>query len=116
MRWLVSMSESKIATGMSARVARSTAATSALRSTGARSLIGDGQMAEFVFNGTPYVLCHVDGQVYAMNGICPHRGGPLIHGALHGHTVVCPWHGWEFDCREGGVPVHVQDGDIYLEL
>ena len=32
---------------------------------------------------------------------CPHRGAPLAHGALHHHTIVCPWHAWEFDCRTG---------------
>jgi nitrite reductase/ring-hydroxylating ferredoxin subunit len=22
-------------------------------------------------------------------------------GALHGNLLVCPWHGWEFDCVSG---------------
>jgi 3-phenylpropionate/trans-cinnamate dioxygenase ferredoxin subunit len=22
-------------------------------------------------------------------------------GALHGTLLVCPWHGWEFDCTTG---------------
>ena len=48
-----------------------------------------------------FALCNVEGQVYAVSGICIHRGGPLGQGALHGTTVVCPWHAWEFDCRTG---------------
>ncbi len=34
-------------------------------------------------------------------GVCPHLGGPLGHGALHGTALVCPWHAWEFDCITG---------------
>lgn len=49
----------------------------------------------------PYAICNVDGQLEALEGTCPHRGGPLGHGALHGETLVCPWHAWEFNCRTG---------------
>lgn len=51
--------------------------------------------------GKIFAICNVDGELHAMEGTCPHRGGPLGHGALHGHTLVCPWHGWEYDCRTG---------------
>ncbi len=47
------------------------------------------------------VICNVGGQLHAMDGRCPHRGGPLGQGALHGTMVVCPWHAWEFDCVTG---------------
>lgn len=60
-----------------------------------------GRMAEVSAHGRTYVLCNVAGEIYALDGICPHRGAPLAHGALHDHTLVCPWHAWEFDCRTG---------------
>lgn len=47
------------------------------------------------------VICNVEGHLHAMDGRCPHRGGPLGQGALHGKMVVCPWHAWEFDCTTG---------------
>jgi nitrite reductase/ring-hydroxylating ferredoxin subunit len=61
-----------------------------------------------------------------VSGDCPHRDGPLGHGALHGYTLVCPWHGWEFDvrtgecsagidCRVGAYAVEVRDGEIWIE-
>ena len=49
-------------------------------------------------------------------------------GALHGTLLVCPWHGWEFDCTTGvcafdpglslrRYPVHVlEDRSIAVEL
>lgn len=46
-------------------------------------------------------ICNVAGTLHAVDGTCPHSGGPLAHGALHGAMLVCPWHAWEFDCTTG---------------
>ena len=46
-------------------------------------------------------LCRVGDDIHAVDGVCPHLGGPLGHGALHGTALVCPWHAWEFDCITG---------------
>ena len=31
-----------------------------------------------------------DGQVFALRDACPHKGGPLSQGIVHGHAVACP--------------------------
>lgn len=46
-------------------------------------------------------LFNVDGTIYALDGVCPHQGGPLGQGDLEGCVVTCPWHGWQFDVRSG---------------
>lgn len=46
-------------------------------------------------------LFNVDGQFFALDGVCPHQGGPLGKGDLQGCIVTCPWHGWQFDVRNG---------------
>jgi nitrite reductase/ring-hydroxylating ferredoxin subunit len=46
-------------------------------------------------------LYNVDGRLHALDGVCPHQGGPLGKGALRGCVVTCPWHGWQFDVRTG---------------
>lgn len=51
--------------------------------------------------GRQYAICNVGGQLHALDGTCPHRQGPLGEGALHGNTIVCPWHAWEFSCETG---------------
>jgi nitrite reductase/ring-hydroxylating ferredoxin subunit len=72
------------------------------------------------------VVCRAGGNLHAMDGTCPHRGAPLMEGALHGTTVVCPWHAWEFDCATGQYgmspglrlqtyPVRVEDGEIIVD-
>jgi len=58
-------------------------------------------MLELLHQDRRIVVCNVDGKLHAMDGVCPHRQGPLGQGALHGSAVVCPWHAWEFDCSTG---------------
>lgn len=63
-------------------------------------------MLEAIIDDERYVVCNVNGTLHGISGFCPHVGGPLGQGALHGEIVVCPWHGWEFDCRTGANPNH----------
>jgi nitrite reductase/ring-hydroxylating ferredoxin subunit len=94
---------------------------------GPAATLSAGTMREVEHAGDRYVICNVEGELHAMDGICPHAAGPLAQGALHGHMVVCPWHAWEFDCRTGELdynplvrvdtfPVRVEDGEILIEL
>jgi nitrite reductase (NADH) small subunit len=41
------------------------------------------------------------GQVYALRDECPHRGGPLSQGIVHGERVTCPLHDWVIDLKSG---------------
>lgn len=87
-------------------------------------------MEVLVGDGT-YAICNAgaDGhvEVHALDGICPHAGGPLGQGALHGTTLVCPWHAWEYDCRTGAnemddgyliakMPVKIEGDDILIDV
>lgn len=53
--------------------------------------VGDKTLAVFNLNGN----------FYAIDDTCPHRGGPLSEGDLQGHEVTCPWHGAAFDVTSG---------------
>ena len=53
--------------------------------------------------GKQIALFNVDGQFFALDNTCTHRGGPLADGEVLGHEVTCPWHGATFDVRTGGV-------------
>lgn len=60
-----------------------------------------GASLECVAGDKIVALFNVDGQFHALDGVCPHQGGPLGKGRLVGCIVTCPWHGWQFDVRTG---------------
>ena len=60
-----------------------------------------GTSREFVAGDRIVALFNADGTFYALDGVCPHQGGPLGKGALTGCVVTCPWHGWQFDVTTG---------------
>ncbi len=66
-----------------------------------------------------------DQSVYALRDRCPHKGGPLSQGIVHGHRVTCPLHGWNVELESGDavapdvgcagrLSVKVEDGRVYL--
>jgi nitrite reductase (NADH) small subunit len=42
-----------------------------------------------------------DDQVFAIDDRCPHKGGPLSEGIVHGTAVTCPLHAAVFDLKTG---------------
>jgi len=86
---------------------------------------GEGRVVEA--EGRPMALFNVDGHYYAIDNVCPHRGGPLGEGDLDGTIVTCPWHAWRWDVRSGAnannpalrvacFPVVVENGAVFVEL
>ncbi len=51
----------------------------------------------------PVALFRVEGQVFAIDDVCTHDGGPLADGILRGHEIECDRHGARFDIRTGSV-------------
>jgi len=60
-----------------------------------------GTSIERVAAGRMVAIANVDGRLHAIDGLCPHQGGPLGTGTLCGTTLTCPWHGWPFDVTTG---------------
>ncbi len=85
-----------------------------------------GSCQELVVDDRIIALFHVDDRFYALDGVCPHQGGPLGKGKLEGCMVTCPWHGWQFDVRSGQhqtsplvhppLAVKVEDGQVYVQF
>ncbi len=65
------------------------------------SEIPAGECRSYAIDNSMVAVFNVDGKFYAMEGTCPHAGGPLGDGFLDGTTVTCPWHGWQFDVTNG---------------
>jgi nitrite reductase (NADH) small subunit len=60
-----------------------------------------GTSIERVVGGRVVALANVAGAWHAIDGLCPHQGGPLGTGQLCGTVLTCPWHGWQFDVATG---------------
>lgn len=77
-------------------------------------------------HGCVAVFRTADDRVFALDDRCPHKGGPLSEGIVHGTQVTCPLHNWVFDMATGQAqgadrgqvatyPVRVEGGRIWLD-
>jgi len=53
--------------------------------------------------GDVAVFRTADDQVFALYDRCPHKGGPLSEGIVHGRSVSCPLHNWVISLESGAV-------------
>ncbi len=65
-------------------------------------------------------------EVFALEDRCPHKGGPLSEGIVHGTSVTCPLHAWVFDLNTGTAqgadegqirtyPIRTEGGRVFLD-
>ena len=66
-----------------------------------RADVPPGTAREVMAGDQVLALFNVEGTFHALDGVCPHAGGPLGAGALRGSVITCPWHGWQFDVASG---------------
>ncbi|MCA9266621.1 MAG: Rieske (2Fe-2S) protein [Planctomycetales bacterium] len=81
---------------------------------------------EVIAGGKVIALFQHGDQWHAVDGVCPHQGGPLAEGCVVDCIVTCPWHGWQYDIRTGQhqinpnlrhttYPVRVEDGGVWIQ-
>lgn len=89
--------------------------------------VPEGTATELVVEGKVIALFHANGDFHALDGVCPHAGGPLGKGSLTGNIVTCPWHGWQFDVTSGehclnpnlkhrSFPLKVENEEILIDV
>ena len=89
--------------------------------------IPTGTAREVMAGENIVALFHVGDEFHALDGICPHAGGPLGEGALTGDVVTCPWHGWQFNVKTGQhclnpriehrtFPVQVRGDEVFVDV
>jgi nitrite reductase (NADH) small subunit len=78
-------------------------------------------------SGDIAVFLNADNEVFAMHDKCPHKGGPLSQGIVHGRRVTCPLHGWNVGLDDGKavapdvghtpcIEVKLEGGSVYLKI
>jgi nitrite reductase (NADH) small subunit len=69
----------------------------------------------------------VEDEIFALENRCPHKGGPLSEGIVHGRLVTCPLHNWVIGLVDGRAtgtdkgcarrfPVRLEDGRVFLNV
>ena len=61
---------------------------------GARVVKRTGQIDIAIFR-------NAEDKVFAVLDSCPHKGGPLSQGIVHGESVTCPLHSWKIGLADG---------------
>jgi len=78
-------------------------------------------------HGDIAVFRNADDEVFALLDKCPHKGGPLSQGIVHGRRVACPLHGWNIELGDGeavapdqgcaqSFEVKVTDGEVFIAV
>jgi nitrite reductase (NADH) small subunit len=89
--------------------------------------VPEGVPRQFDAGGRKVAVYRLGGALFAMDGVCPHRGGPVGEGTVENGIAVCPWHGWRFEVKSGkcvnapGVaqtcfPVREESGAVIVEV
>jgi nitrite reductase (NADH) small subunit len=72
------------------------------------------------------VFRNAQDEVFALLDRCPHKGGPLSQGIVHGKQVACPLHNWNIGLDDGcakapdegctpSFTVQVKGGEVFLD-
>lgn len=78
-------------------------------------------------NGDIAVFRNADDEVFALHDKCPHKGGPLSQGIVHGKLVTCPLHSWKIGLADGNAvapdvgctrsfAVKVENNEVFLQV
>jgi nitrite reductase/ring-hydroxylating ferredoxin subunit len=92
------------------------------------SEIGEGRVKGAEVQGVDIVLTRVQGELFAVEGICTHVLAFLSEGEMEGFELVCPLHAGAFDVRTGVAtrqpciepikcyPIRIEDGAVLVDV
>ena len=66
-----------------------------------KDALAAGKVVEIIIGGKAIAVANVDGEYFACTNSCPHADGPLGEGTLSGSVLSCPYHGWQYDLKDG---------------
>jgi len=69
--------------------------------------LGEGRA--ITLDGRRIAIFRTSAGWYALDAVCPHRGGPLADGIVCDRAVICPLHDRRFDLQSGA-PLSTGDG------
>ncbi|HEX9094282.1 MAG TPA: Rieske 2Fe-2S domain-containing protein [Coriobacteriia bacterium] len=86
----------------------------------------DGEVRHVKIGKRDMALARIGGEYFALSNVCRHAFAPLSDGYLDGYALLCPWHGWRYDVRDGTTdhpgsdvrtyPVSVEAGEVLVTV
>ena len=94
------------------------------------SQIPEGEGRSFPVNGTMVGVFQHQGEFFAINDLCPHKGASLSDSPVaEDGSVMCPWHAWCFSIKDGSwldtpgsklkaasYPVRIEGDDVLVSV
>ena len=68
---------------------------------GKASDFAEGKVNALSVGEKQVALVRQGGALFALDGRCPHQGGPLGEGNVCEGALRCPWHGYDFELKTG---------------
>jgi NAD(P)H-dependent nitrite reductase small subunit len=89
--------------------------------------LADGRSKAVEVGGRDLALFRSGEEYFAVENECPHYGAPLCGGYVRDGSVMCAWHGWQFDLKTGecfsapgcdveAFEVKVEDGQVKIAI
>jgi nitrite reductase/ring-hydroxylating ferredoxin subunit len=90
--------------------------------------ISEGQVKGAEAEGVDIVVTRVQGELFAVDGICTHVLAFLSDGEMDGFEIVCPLHAGAFDVRNGFAtrdpcvdplkcyPIRIENGAVFVDV
>lgn len=85
-----------------------------------------GQIRHVKVGRHDIAVARVGDDFFALSNVCRHAFAPLAEGFMDGYHVMCPWHGWRYDVRDGTTdhpgadvrtfPVKAVAGEVFVTL
>lgn len=85
-----------------------------------------GQIRHVKVGKRDIAVARVAEEFFALSNVCRHAFAPLGEGFMDGFYVICPWHGWRYDVRDGTTDhpnadvktfeTNVRDGIVYVRV
>lgn len=63
--------------------------------------LAPGQARHVKVGKSDIAVVRVGEEVFALSNVCRHAFAPLVDGFVDGFHLICPWHGWRYDVRDG---------------
>jgi len=88
--------------------------------------LADGEARHLRIGKRDIALVRVGEEYFAISNLCRHAFAPLADGFVDGYVLMCPWHGWRYDVRDGTTdhpdadvrtyPVTVRGGEVFVTV